>query len=98
MHLFKEHIKFLKTIQYGLIILLLCFHIQPCSEDQNVAENDHYNLIGPGQRLIAKQGDQLTELVFQLKNQDGNPVSGVEMVVSNITGSGSAQLSSNLTE
>lgn len=98
MHLFKEHIKILKTIQYGFIILLLCFHIQSCSEDQNVAENDQYNLTGPGQRLTAKQGDQLTELVFQVKNQDGNLVSGVELVVSNITGSGSAQLSSNLTD
>lgn len=98
MPLIKKHNKILKPLWNVSIILLLCFCIQSCSEDQNESEYEQYNLVGPGPRLNAKQGDQLSDLIFQVRNPNGNPVSGIELVVSSITGDGSAQLHSNLTD
>ena len=98
MYILKDILSELKIYKSIILLALFCLSIHSCSDEQDPPPSKEYILKGPSQSLIAKQGEKLTDLIFTVKDKDGNPVSGIELIVSDIAGSGSSQFNSEKTD
>lgn len=82
-----------------IVLVLLTALLSSCSSNESDPVRTKYRLTVPGTVFKGFQGDIVNETIRAgVTDQDGNPVSGFELIISDVNGGGSVQTAKGYTD